>query len=715
MNGWDFGASVPTPDSQHAGAAGTSAAKRHHVDPGGGGARFRLAPQQVEVLLDASPDAIIIVDLSGRVQAWSRGAERSYGYSVAEATGTPIERLSPPRLAEETARKLARLARGEDVPPFETRRITKDDRLVDVRVVVTTLRDPDGRPAALAFTERDITDHRLSDTARRDAEARFRAIVETLVDAVITITGDGTIEWANAAVERVFGYRPDELVGRDVKLLMPEPYRSEHDMYLERYQRTGVKRIIGIGRETLGLRRDGTTFPIELAISEVRLDDRRLFTGAIRDITERKRQEQELMAFATMVAEKNAALEEAWRAAEAGKSAKSAFLAHMSHEIRTPLTAIIGFAEVLHQQCQEAGVGDSVIDSARTIRESGTHLLNVVNDILDFAKLEAGRLEPVLRQCSPAQIVEEVVALLQPSAAAKGLSLRSRFEGRIPESTLTDGLRLRQVLINLVGNAIKYTDSGSVEVVMSLEDQATRTSLHFDVIDTGVGLTQAQVDSVFRPFVQGDSTLARRYGGTGLGLVLSREFARLLGGDVAIHDSEPGRGTHVRATIAVDPTHVPRWIDSPKLGRTISKPADKLATPARALESLRILVAEDGPDNQRLARTLLERAGAEVTIVEDGAQCILAAREAAEAGTTFDVILMDMQMPNVSGYEATTALRSGGYTAGIVAFTAHALDGDREKCIAAGCDGYVSKPINREHLINEIRRAASHLAVAASI
>lgn len=717
MNGPDSRAIARTPESVHQSAdpAGTGVPAAGRAVSSDETERCSLNSGQIHLLIDAFPGAVFVADRTGRIVYWSEGAARLYGYTEAETLGLHLDRLSPPRLAEETARVLRRMANGEAVPPFETRRFTRDDRLVDVRVINTILPDSDGRPALLAFMEQDVTDRRMLDAARRHAEARSRAIVETLVDAVITIAADGTIEWANAAVERVFGFRPDELVGRNVSLLMPEPYRSEHDAYLTAYLRTGVKRIIGIGREVLGQRRDGTTFPMELAVSEVHLDDRRLFTGAVRDITERKRQEHELMSFASMLADKNVALEDACRAAEAGKNAKSAFLAHMSHEIRTPLTAIIGFAEVLLQQCHESGAGTNLTESAQTIRRSGTHLLNVVNDILDFAKLEAGRLEPVLRHCSPAQIVEEVVALLHSSATVKGLSLRARFEGSFPESMLTDGLRLRQILINLVGNAIKYTDRGSIEVIMSLEDELTKTMLRFDVVDTGVGLTQAQIASVFQPFVQGDSTLARRYGGTGLGLVLSREFARLLGGNVVIHDSEPGRGTHVQATVSIDPASVSRWVESPPVVMAVAKPTEKPATPGRALEGFRILVAEDGPDNQRLARALLERAGAEVAIVEDGARAILAAREAAEAGATFDVILMDMQMPNVSGYEATAALRSSGYSAGIVAFTAHALEGDREKCIAAGCDGYVSKPINREHLITEIRRAAGRLMEAAAI
>ncbi len=392
-------------------------------------------------------------------------------------------------------------------------------------------------------------------------------------------------------------------------------------------------------------------------------------------------------------------LQEAQAKAENANEAKSDFLANMSHEIRTPMTSIMGFADLLAEQVSTAETREEVA----IIRRNGQHLLEIVNDILDISKIEAGKLEIENIVCSPRQIVDEVTALCQVRAVAKGLALSANFDGKIPETIHTDPTRFRQILFNLVGNAIKFTELGSVCVVARcLTDDLRHAQFQVDVVDTGIGMTSEQVARLFQPFMQADCSTTRRHGGTGLGLSISKRLAQMLGGDIEVI-SVPGQGSRFRATVGAGSlVGVPM---SAAIVRPIPPLPDESSTAvAAARVSCRILLAEDGPDNQRLISFVLRRAGADVTLVDNGELAVATALDAMHEGRPFDVILMDMQMPVLDGYAAAARLRAAGYRRPIIALTAHAMQSEREKTLAAGCDEFATKPIDLPNLLALIRR-----------
>jgi PAS domain S-box-containing protein len=534
----------------------------------------------------------------------------------------------------------------------------------------------------------------------RGSEQRIKAIVDTAADPVITITGKGLIQSFNRAAEKLFGYTEDEVLDENIKMLMPSPYREEHDEYLHRYLATGRSSIIGVGCEAVAQKRDGSTVPIFLSVSQVVVDDNSddegasiLFTGIIRDLTEQKAMEAEQIAR---------------KSAEAANRAKSEFLANMSHEIRTPMTAILGYSEIVLGNVSDP----QNIEGLQTIQRNGKYLLGIINDILDISKIESGKLQIEHIECSPCQILSDVASLMRVRASAKGLPLVIEYDGPIPKTIQSDPTRLRQILINVVGNAIKFTEVGKVRVVARLLDvESDEDKMQFEVIDTGIGMTEQQIGRLFRPFVQADTSTTRKFGGTGLGLMISKRLAEKLGGDVQV-DSVAGEGSTFSVTVSAGPLGDVKMIAGPtETEASAELMGEQFVKPTRASTRLdgRILLAEDGPDNQRLISFVLSKAGAEVEVAENGQIALDRALAALDEGSPFDVILMDMQMPVLDGYAATSKLREAGYDRPIIALTAHAMSSDREKCIRAGCDDYMTKPIDREKLIAIVDQYASGL------
>jgi CheY-like chemotaxis protein/HPt (histidine-containing phosphotransfer) domain-containing protein len=375
----------------------------------------------------------------------------------------------------------------------------------------------------------------------------------------------------------------------------------------------------------------------------------------------------------------------------------------MSHEIRTPLTGILGFAEILDASGPDVAAAERS-DYLRTILTSGRHLQILINDILDLSKIEAGMMEVERAACSPRQIIGEIVSVLRVRAREKGLSLEYQWSGGIPETIQSDSIRVRQLLMNLIGNAIKFTERGEVRVVARLLQDSGRPQLAVDVIDTGIGIPAEKLESIFEPFVQADNSVTRRFGGTGLGLTISRRLVELLGGTIEVQ-SELGRGSRFHVTFDAGSLEGVRILEpdtaTAEVGNLVCQPEERFTLPG-----VRILVVDDGVTNRKLIRLFLERAGAEVATVENGKLGVEAAiRE------EFDLILMDMQMPVMDGYEAARMLHILGRKEPIIALTAHAMKGDEEKCRAAGCSGYLTKPIDGDLLL---RTVAASLKIGAT-
>ena len=380
---------------------------------------------------------------------------------------------------------------------------------------------------------------------------------------------------------------------------------------------------------------------------------------------------------------------------------KSEFLANMSHEIRTPMTAVIGYADLLLDP--SLGASDRV-NHLQTIRRNGEHLMAVMNDILDVSKIEAGKMTVEAIPISPSQVIVDVASLMRVRATAKNLGFEIKYMGKIPETIVSDPTRLKQIVMNLVGNAIKFTESGSIRILVRCEElDSEAPKLILDVADTGIGMTESQMQSLFQSFSQGDASTTRKFGGSGLGLIISKRLAALLGGDVSV-ESKPGRGSVFRVSIPTGPLTGVAMLDRLEEAGIVDTPAQAARRTPSLPPSCRVLLAEDGHDNQVLVTTYLVKAGATVKVVGDGVLAVEEATAALAAGKPYDVILMDMQMPKLDGYGATQKLRLMKYDRPIVALTAHAMAGDRERCEKAGCDDYLSKPVNRTQLVAVVAR-----------
>lgn len=407
--------------------------------------------------------------------------------------------------------------------------------------------------------------------------------------------------------------------------------------------------------------------------------------------------ESKLAELEAMVAKRTRNLEEARQAAEEASVAKSEFLANMSHEIRTPMTAILGYAETFLLGDSARNLTDTQQHAVETIHNSGQHLLQIINGILDLSKIEAGKLTLEAIWCNVEQIGRDVFETMQVHADAKSVELRLLVEQPFPTEIVSDPARIKQILLNLIGNAIKFTNTGSITLRLSANPEECK-QLWLDVIDTGIGISQEKCVSIFEAFTQADGSTTRKFGGTGLGLTVSRRLAQMMGGDISV-SSSPGKGSSFRLSIQYADAR-----DCDSISREDETTND---TSADGLVGLRILLAEDEKINQRLIKTILERGGAAVMVADDGPMALNTTIEAWESGHAFDCLLLDMQMPGMDGYSVATELRKRGYDLPIIALTAHAMESSRRKCIAAGCDDFASKPIQRERLFGSIQRLCS--------
>ncbi len=397
----------------------------------------------------------------------------------------------------------------------------------------------------------------------------------------------------------------------------------------------------------------------------------------------------------TVEIEREQALQVARNQADAANRAKSEFLANMSHEIRTPLTAILGFADMLREEGNLNVAPDQRRQTIDTITNAGQHLLTIINNVLDLSKIEAGKASAELIETPLIEVLCEVERLSRPKTAGRGVMLIAKLSTPVPDRILSDPTRLRQILMNLVGNAVKFTEHGTIVINASVNASTANTSLVIDIEDTGTGMTIEQSRTLFDAFSQADNTITRKHGGTGLGLTISRRLANLMGGDVTLQRSEMGQGSCFRLVLPLIPV-----ADSSIVDRLETQVVSPVSSPTAKIQVLgRILFAEDGLDNQRLISFLLKKAGATIDIAENGQVALELLDKANESNNSYDLLLTDMQMPVMDGYRLASTLRSRGVKMPIIALTAHALSDDRQKCLDAGCDDYLSKPIDKNSLL----------------
>ncbi|MHB1033201.1 MAG: PAS domain S-box protein [Pirellulales bacterium] len=559
----------------------------------------------------------------------------------------------------------------------------RDGREVPISMVLLSHKNPHGEVKFFSTISRDITELKQTEEALRASQSMYRALFDSSSDAIMLLTPEKGFLNGNPAAVALFGCRDEgEFTSHTPADLSPEcqpdgvASSEKAQQMMADALREGSQFFEWIHRRT-----DGSEFPATVLLSRMELEGKVVLQATVRDITAQKRMEDELR--------------KAKDAAEAATHAKSEFLANMSHEIRTPITAILGFADVL---IEEHAAHPDWLEQLAIIKRNGEHLLQIINDILDVSRIEQGQLTVECVPCSPAQLVAGVQSLMEGRAAAKGLAFDVEQAGPIPNSIQTDPTRLRQILINLVGNAVKFTETGSVRLVMRFVD-GKHPALQFDVLDTGIGMTAEQAAKAFQPFVQADLSTARRFGGSGLGLAISKRLAPMLGGDVELVQTAVGVGSRFRLTVPAGPVGGAGGEERPPAAPHVAVEKGAPSAAATLPPGCRILLAEDGADNQRLIAHLLGKAGAEVAVVENGQLAVDAVIAARDQRTPFHVILMDMQMPLLDGYEATRRLRAAGYAGPIIALTAHAMKEDRQKCLDSGCNDYLTKPIDRATLL----------------
>ena len=636
----------------------------------------------------------IATDAKGVIQIFNVGAERMLGYTAAEVinTITPADISDPKELIARAQTLSAELAtditpgfealvfkasRGiEDI--YELTYIRKDGTRLPAVVSVTALRDVQDVIIGYLLIGTDNTARKLveeeqkqSDQRLRDQQFYTRSLIESNIDALMTTDPAGIITDVNKQMEALTGCTRDELIGAPFKDCFTDPDRAE----------AGIKRVLNeksvTDYELTARTRDGKQTVVSYNATTF-YDRSRTLQGvfaAARDVTERKRVEQELQY--------------AKAAAESASRSKSDFLASMSHEIRTPMNAIMGIADLL----AKTSLTPEQDKYVQIFRRSGDNLLNLINDILDLSKVEASQLDLEKTGFSLSDHLEKVIEMVAPRAQEKKLSLVCEIEPSVSNDLVGDPTRLRQVLLNLLGNAIKFTETGNVSLKVELDgDSSVPTALRFTVTDTGIGITEDKLAAIFERFTQADSSTTRRFGGSGLGLTISKRLVELMGGRVWVA-SEVDKGSTFGFAV---PFEIWTGADSPA-NAPIGTDTD---TPQRAL---RILMAEDSPDNCTIALAYLEDTPHQVDVAETG----LIACEMFKAGH-YDLVLMDRQMPVMDGLTATRALRAWENSNGrtptpIIALTASALKGDRETCLAAGCTAYLTKPIKQDVLLQAIR------------
>jgi PAS domain S-box-containing protein len=516
-----------------------------------------------------------------------------------------------------------------------------------------------------------------------------RSALDTLAEGLLVLDHSGRIALANQAFAKFVNKSPESLVGKRAEVI---PWITGDEEGIPMPWTLAMRDERPVANVMLQLEQNGVMSVFNVNCSPV-LGHGGKYRGVLVSFDD-----------VTLLEQNKRELRSARDAAESASRAKSEFLANMSHEIRTPMNAILGFTDVLRRGLAESR--QHAMEYLNTIHSSGKHLLDLINDILDLSKVEAGRMQIEILETRPHDIIHDVVSVLGVKAREKGVFLEYNSNGAIPELIQSDPTRLRQIVTNLVGNAIKFTEKGGVKVTAGFHQEvAGESSLTIDVTDTGVGMSTKVLGNVFEPFVQADTSVTRKFGGTGLGLAISRKFARAMGGDIIV-TSELGRGSTFSVRIPAGKTKGVRFTTAED---AIYEIRDRQQTRSEnpltiQLKTCRILVVDDGEANRQLLSVVLRRAGAMVELASNGQEAVdvVALRD-------FDLILMDMQMPLKDGYTATREIRGMRFKKPIIALTGNAMNGDEEKCLKAGCSDFLTKPVDIDVLLERLAAIVGRL------
>jgi two-component system CheB/CheR fusion protein len=539
---------------------------------------------------------------------------------------------------------------------------------------------------------RDISDRKRAEEALKQAETRYKSLVASTGVMIWEVDPDGTLLSISPGFETITGWRPGDWIGRRLEeLLRPDDREASTQMHWRAWQGEPLPRY-----EFRVATRAGAFLDCEcLLVTRIREGDSDRVLEVVRDITEHKR--------IASAAEQADALRGARDAAERANRAKSEFLSNVSHEIRTPLTAILGFIELLGEHPHVQGGPADIAEYFTIIRQNSRFLLALIDDLLDISRIEAGELRVDREACSPVAITADVVESLRGKANGKDLRLDLQFVGEIPPTISTDRLRLRQILVNLLDNAIKFTARGTVRMtVRAIQRPDADPLLQFAVSDTGVGMKADEMAHLFEPFYRAGVAAPDRPSGTGLGLAICDRLAKWLGGEI-VTESRPGEGSTFTLCLPIGSReeHAATSQSVPSLAESPTSASSR--APSDRLEA-RILVTDDNEANQQLIGLRLIRAGAEVVTALNGKEALDRVDDADASGRPFDAVIMDMQMPVLDGYEAVRRLRAGGFNAPIIAVTAYAMSDDRDECLRLGCDDFISKPIEWDRFFAKLTR-----------
>ena len=625
-------------------------------------------------IVDHVADGIISIDEQGTITTFNKAAERLFGYSSSEAIGRNVKLLMPQPYEGEHDNYVRNYIRTGHAKIIGSGREVagrrKDGSVFPMDLAISEFQF--GEQRHFTGIVRDITERKRAEEARREAEERMRSVVDHVVDGIVTIDADGLIQSFNPAAEKLFGYRREQVMGQNVKMLMPAPYQEQHDGYLANYLHSGQARIIGIGREVVGRRNDGSTFPMELAVSEFHIGEARYFTGIVRDITQRKELERELR-------------DRLHELAEADRQ-KNEFLAMLGHELRNPLAPMRNALHILKMPAASASMADQARD---IIDRQLQHLVRLVDDLLDVSRIVRGKVQLRKELIDLREPVRRAAETALPVIDARGHNLAVK----LPDAAIWvegDLVRLSQVIANLLTNAAKYTDrAGSIAISAETEGQSAVVRVR----DSGIGISPELLPRIFDLFVQGDRTLERAQGGLGIGLTLVRRLVELHQGTVAASSAGAGRGSEFVVTLPIAPA-------AAGAGATAFSPEQADGSTAGS----RVLVVDDNVDACESVAMILRAYGFDVRCLHDGPSVLSTALLWCP-----DVIVLDIGLPGMSGFEVAVQLRQHAQLrrTPLAALTGYGQEEDQRRSAQAGFDLHLTKPVDpvalHEYLLELIR------------